>query len=109
MAILNLYVSSLNLSDRAFSIFSDRYAHIARISPAIMDTLYTELTHDQSSSQRDKLMEQRIQMALQGEPGITTDLRTLNSGRPGDSFNVFWEKMGQIVNEVCTSDRFPTL
>lgn len=49
-------------------------------------------------------MNQRIQVALLGEPGIIVDLRTLNSGRPGDNFEEFFSKMEEAVNEVTAAD-----
>lgn len=48
-------------------------------------------------------MNQRIQVALPGEPGITLDLRTLNS-RPGENFEEFFSKMEEAVNKVTAAD-----
>ena len=68
-----------------------------------MEAIYSEISND-ASAPTNLLMNQRIQVALQGEPGIIVDLRTLNSGRPGDNFEVFFSKMQEAVNDVTASD-----
>ena len=45
-------------------------------------------------------MDQRIQLAMQGEPGIIVDLRKMNKGRPGETFQNFFSVMEEVVNEV---------
>ena len=39
-------------------------------------------------------------MNLEGENGIVADLRTLNKGRPGDTYDIFFEKLGAEIEEV---------
>lgn len=50
-----------------------------------------------SSAPLNPLMGQCIQ-------GIVVDLRTLNSGHPGDIFEEFFSKMEETVNEVTAAD-----
>ncbi|KAK0155231.1 hypothetical protein N1851_002422 [Merluccius polli] len=72
--------------------FKRKVANVARVTPSIVEAIYQEISHD-SSAPSNPLMNQCIQVALQGEPGIIVDLRTLNSGRPGDNFEEFFSKM----------------
>jgi hypothetical protein len=37
---------------------------------------------------------------MQGEPSIMVDLRHLNTGRPGHTFDTFWDNLALLVNEV---------
>ena len=83
--------------------FKRRVSNIARFTPSILEAIYQEISLD-SSVPSNPLMNQRIQVALQGEPGIIVDLRTLNSGRPGDNFEDFFSKMEEAVNEVTAAD-----
>lgn len=76
-----------------------KFCELVTISPALLDAIYEDLTLD-TSGPRNPLLQQRIKIALLGEPGIITDLRKLNSGRPGDTFNSFWEAMEGVINEV---------
>lgn len=83
--------------------FKRKVANVARVTPSIVEAIYQEISHD-SSAPSNPLMNQCIQVALQGEPGIIVDLRTLNSGRPGDNFEEFFSKMEEAVNEVTAAD-----
>ncbi|XP_054483050.1 uncharacterized protein LOC129115850 [Anoplopoma fimbria] len=83
--------------------FKRKVANVARVIPSIVEAIYQEISHD-SSAPSNPHMNQRIQVALQGEPGIIVDLRTLNSGRPGDNFEEFFSKMEEAVNEVTAAD-----
>ena len=49
---------------------------------------------------QNPLMDARMKIALLGEPDIIVDLRKLNRGRPGDSFNTFWDEMAKEVEQV---------
>lgn len=83
--------------------FKRKVANVARVTPSIVETIYQEISHD-SSAPSNPLMNQCIQVALLGESGIIVDLRTLNSGRPGDNFEEFFSKMEEAVNEVTPAD-----
>jgi hypothetical protein len=39
-----------------------------------------------------------------GETGLLSDLRKLNAGRPTGSFDVFFEKLSGIIDEVTAAD-----
>lgn len=64
-----------------------------------MRAMYASLTMDSAADQNPD-MDERLRMALLGEPGIVVDLRHLNKGRPGDTFNVFFEQLQVEVEEV---------
>ena len=83
--------------------FKRKVANVAGVTPSIVEAIYQEISHD-SLALSNPLMNQRIQVALQGEPGIIVDLCTLNSGRPGDNFDEFFSKMEEAVNEVTAAD-----
>ncbi|KAJ8375335.1 hypothetical protein SKAU_G00059150 [Synaphobranchus kaupii] len=83
--------------------FKRKFANVARVTPSIVEAIYQDISHD-TSAPSNPVMNQRIQVALQGEPGIIVDLRTLNSGRPGDNFEEFFSKMEEAVNEVTATD-----
>ena len=65
----------------------------------VMDSIYGELTSD-ASTPRNREMDQRIQLVLQGEPGMIVDLRKMNKRRPGETFQKFFSVMEEVVNEV---------
>ncbi len=58
----------------------------------VMDSIYSELTSD-ASTPSNREMDQRIQLALQGEPGIIVDLWKMNKGRPCETFQNFFSVM----------------
>lgn len=63
-----------------------------------MDYIYQEISGD-TSAVENLVMQQRLRMAAEGEPGIITDLRRMNPGRPSE-FDVFWTEAKKLLNEV---------
>ena len=55
-----------------------------------------------ASVDQNPAMDERMRLAILGEPGIIADLRHLNQGRPGDRFKVFFEHLEAEVEEVRT-------
>ena len=45
-------------------------------------------------------MQERIHVISLGETGLVADLRELNAGRPSDKFDIFLEKMTEVVESV---------
>ena len=43
-------------------------------------------------------------MIFLGETGLLADLRHLNAGRPTGKFDVFFEKLGEIIESVSAAD-----
>ena len=66
------------------------------LNGTVMDSIYSELTSD-ASTNRNREMDQRIQLAMQGEPGIIVDLQKMNKGRPGSEL---FSVMEEVVNKV---------
>ena len=48
--------------------------------------------------------QQRLRMIFLGETGLLADLRQLNAGRPTGMFDVFFEKLGEIIESVSAAD-----
>ena len=69
------------------------------LNGTVMDSIYSELTSD-ASTNRNREMDQRIQLAMQGEPGIIVDLWKMNKGRLRETFQNFFSVMEEVVNEV---------
>lgn len=76
-----------------------RYSNIVSISPHVLRSMYQSLTLDAAVDQ-NALMDERMRMAVLGEPDLIVDLRKLNKGRPGDTFNLFFEEMAKEVEQV---------
>ncbi len=74
--------------------------NVSKTPTAVIVAIYAELTGDVTKP-RDPLLRQRAQLALEN-PDMVSDLRALNPGRPGDTFDVFWEALGKVLNEVST-------
>ena len=85
--------------------FKRSIQNIASIQPAVLDFVYSELSLDRSAFDHPE-MQQRIKMMIQGEPGLITDLRHFNPGRPSDYFDVFFQKMiGLVESHTAADDR----
>lgn len=76
----------------------------SRIPPHIMRAIYAELTLDASADQNPEI-DQRARMAILGEdPELIIDMRHLNKGRPGDTFNQFFEQLEKEVQSIMAAD-----
>lgn len=76
----------------------------SRIPPHIMRATYAELTLDASADQNPEI-DQRARMAILGEdPELIIDMRHLNKGRPGDTFNQFFEQLEKEVQSIMAAD-----
>ena len=79
--------------------FKLRVARLAKVTPAILDGIYRELTMDASAASQPAVQE-RIQLILQGETGLVADLRTLNAGRPVGTYDHFFSKLTTVIEET---------
>lgn len=69
-----------------------------------MRATYAELTLDASADQNPEI-DQRARMAILGEdPELIIDMRHLNKGRPGDTFNQFFEQLEKEVQSIMAAD-----
>ena len=82
--------------------FKDRLDNIAHLAPSVVEFIYKELAMDSSASDNNT-MQQRLKMIALGETGLIADLRALN-GRPGGAYDVFFEQLAEIVEEVTAAD-----
>lgn len=74
------------------------------LSPAILRSIYSYFSLDASADQ-NKTMDERIRQAILSEDAdLVTDLRHLNTGRPNDTFKVFFEKLSRKVEEITAVD-----
>lgn len=76
---------------------------MATISPHTMRSMYQTLTLDDAVD-HNPLMDARLRMALLGEPDIIIDLRKLNKGRPGDTYNNLFEEMAKEIEDFHRGD-----
>ncbi|CAC5408779.1 unnamed protein product [Mytilus coruscus] len=75
-----------------------------KISPAVLRFIYTDLTLDATENQ-NKGIEDRIRQAILSEDAnLVTDLRHLNSGRPNDTFSIFFDKLSEKIEELTAAD-----
>ncbi|XP_062575399.1 uncharacterized protein LOC134237312 [Saccostrea cucullata] len=91
---------------RMKSDFTRKYGglHACQTPKHILRSIYKELTHDASVDQNPSI-EYRIQEAISSEdPDLVIDLRHLNTGRPGDTFQVFFDLLRAKVEEQCAAD-----
>ena len=83
--------------------FSTSYGNLTKIFPAVRHALYSELTGDSSASPNPD-MDARVSLVVLGEsPELVYDLRQLNTGRIR-SFEIFFEKMGEVIEEWVAAD-----
>ncbi|XP_053389760.1 uncharacterized protein LOC128552729 [Mercenaria mercenaria] len=83
--------------------FRQKMNLIAKIQPGVLDFVYKELALDASVATNPE-MQQRIKLISLGESGLVADLRELNTGRPSDKFDVFFEKLEEVVEDVTAAD-----
>ncbi|XP_076103163.1 uncharacterized protein LOC143072213 [Mytilus galloprovincialis] len=74
------------------------------VPPHILRAIYRELTLDATADQ-NKALDERVRQALLAEDSdLVTDLRHINPGRPGDTFNDFFENLHQKVEQMVAAD-----
>ena len=83
--------------------FKASLANVISIPPSVADMVYKQPSLDATVSQHPDT-EHRLRMIFMGETGLLSDLRKLNAGRPTGSFDVFFEKLGGIIDEVTAAD-----
>ena len=83
--------------------FKQQLANIASISPSAAEFIYQNLAIDSSVASHPDT-QQRLRLIFLGETGLLVDLRKLNAGRPTGTFDVFFEKLGEIIESVSAGD-----
>ena len=74
-----------------------------KIQPSVVYVLYKELVLDSSVSSHPDTAA-RVHAMFLGETGLVADLRSLNPGRPGNSFDVFFKHMKDVVEAITAAD-----
>ena len=83
--------------------FKERLANVAKVLPSVADMIYTELCLDNTKAAHPET-QHRLRLIFLGEHDLLTDLRHLNAGRPTTKFDMFFEKLGMVVEQVTAAD-----
>ena len=76
-----------------------------KIPSHVSRNIYQSLTGDSSAEITNSEIDKRVQLALDtNDPDLIVDLRHLNSGRPGDTFQVFFDELAKYVEEITAAD-----
>ena len=67
--------------------------------------VYRTLTGDSSTEETSSEIDQKIQLAIESEDAdLVIDLRHLNKGRPGGTFNVFFKELANMADQITSAD-----
>lgn len=83
------------------------YENIAgiKIPPYILRSIYASLTNDATADQNPDI-DERVRLSILGsDPELVVDLRHLNKGAPGDTFNVFFEQLEKVLDVTAADER----
>ena len=83
--------------------FKRKVRNVSTIQPSLLEMLYQELCLDSSTVNHPDTA-QRIRAMFLGAPGLVADLRHLNPGRSGGTFDVFFQHMATVIEEVTAAD-----
>ncbi|XP_066934138.1 uncharacterized protein [Clytia hemisphaerica] len=73
--------------------------------PHVLRHIYKSLTGDTSAELTCQEIDERVQLAIETEdPDLIIDMRHLNKGRPGNTFEVFFTELEAIVEELTAAD-----
>ena len=80
--------------------------HSVNIPKHVLRYIYCTLTGDTSSEATCSEIDERIRLAIVTEdPDLVIDLRHLNKGRPGDTFDLFFRELEVMVEQMNDDDR----
>ena len=83
--------------------FKDKMSNITSLSPSILEFIYKELALDGGQA-TNPVMQERLRLISLGHTDLIADLRHTNPGRPNTKFDVFFEKLGEIVEDITAAD-----
>ena len=83
--------------------FKRKVSNIACIQSSIVDVLYKGVALDASVCTHPDTAA-RIHAMFLGASGLVTDLRSLNPGRPGGTFDVFFKHMEELLEANTAAD-----
>ena len=73
--------------------------------PHVVRHIYKSLTGDTCSELPCQEIDERVQLAVETEdPDLVIDMRHLNKGRLGDTFDVFFKELEAIVEDLTAAD-----
>ena len=79
-----------------------------QVPPHVCRNIYRSLTGDNSAEITSSEIDKRIKLALEtNDPDLIMDLCHLNSGRPGDTFQVFFDEFIKYMDEIMAADECP--
>ena len=77
----------------------------AEIKPHQIRYIYRSLTGDSSLENIAHEIDERVMLAIDTEvPDLVIDLRELNHGRPGDTFDVFFQELERQIEQFVAAD-----
>ena len=65
--------------------FRQQFGSISKVTPALLETVYQQLTMD-ASAHSNPTVKERLRLIFLGETGLVPDLRELNQGRSSGNF-----------------------
>ena len=78
--------------------------HSVDIQPHVLRHVYRTLTGDSSKEINCKEIDDRVRLAIEtNDPDLILDLRHLNKGRPGDTFEAFFKELALLVEQLTTA------
>lgn len=83
--------------------FARSYQGIVDIQPHVLRQLYSDLTLD-ATTQNSAISSRMRQAITNADPEMVVDLRHLNTGRPDDTFSVFFEELEKQVSSSTAVD-----
>ncbi|XP_062603864.1 uncharacterized protein LOC134265655 [Saccostrea cucullata] len=84
--------------------FKKTYQRFVHIPDYILRAMYSDLTLDATASQNPSIDARLRQAILSEDYDMVIDMRTLNKGRPDDTFDVFFKKLDEEVSTVTAAD-----
>lgn len=84
--------------------FVKTFQGMANIPQHILRAIYSDFTLDATACQNPAVDARLRQALLTSDPDLAIDLRSLNKGRPDDTFNVFFEQLEKEVSSVTATD-----
>lgn len=73
------------------------------MSPSVIEYIYKELAFDGSQT-TNPVMQERLRLISLGHTDLIADLRHTNPGRPNTKFDVFFEKLQEVLENITAAD-----
>ena len=84
-------------------LFKKSVKNLCSVNGGVLEEIYKLLALDSSASSHPATG-QRIRAIMEGERGLIADMRHLNPGRPSNKYDVFFEHMKTVVEELTAAD-----